>query len=157
MDEHSPTLRSGESIGDALEALGEGGLRERVGAFLFNCTSPEIISRAVPLLLAQPLLPPSALVGGYANGFVTAESGEGEYRDLSPEEYYTSFVAKWIGEAKPAGEILSQHWPKLNEMCWLGGRGRGGGCGGRRGGGRWLLRDLPAAYRRHPRGHHVTR
>ena len=97
MDERSPTLRSGESIGDALEALGEGGLREGVGAFLFNCTSPEIISRAVPLLLAQPLLPPSALVGGYANGFVTAESGEGEYRDLSPEEYYTSFVAKWIG------------------------------------------------------------
>ena len=95
MDERSPTLRSGESIGDALEALGEGGLREGVGAFLFNCTSPEIISRAVPLL------PPSALVGGYANGFVTAESGEGEYRDLSPEEYYTSFVAKWIGEANP--------------------------------------------------------
>ena len=46
-------------------------------------------------------VPPSALVGGYANGFVTAESGEGEYRDLSPEEYYTSFVAKWIGEANP--------------------------------------------------------
>ena len=40
-------------------------------------------------------------------------------------------------------------------------RYRGGGvacgCGGRWGGGRRLLWDLPAAYRRHPRGHHVTR
>ena len=63
---------------------------------------PPTLLLALPLLLAQPLLPASALVGGYANGFVTAESGEGEYRDLSPEEYYTSFVAKWIG---------AQRWP----------------------------------------------
>jgi S-methylmethionine-dependent homocysteine/selenocysteine methylase len=35
-------------------------------------------------------------VGAYANGFVTAEEGHGEYRDLSPDEYFTDFVSPWI-------------------------------------------------------------
>jgi hypothetical protein len=47
-------------------------------------------------LVGDPLLPPSVAVGAYANGFVTAASGAGEYRDLSPDEYYTDFVSSWV-------------------------------------------------------------
>ena len=45
---------------------------------MFNCTSPEVINEAIPLLVSDPLLPHNAMVGGYANGFVTAEAGSGE-------------------------------------------------------------------------------
>jgi len=92
LDEKKPVLRSGESIEDAIKAVKsvEGA---RIEACLFNCTSPEIITAAMPMLRD---LAPGMRIGAYANGFCTAESGEGEYRNLSPEEYYDSFVAKWI-------------------------------------------------------------
>ena len=99
LDEKEPKLRSGESLGKALEVLHDAGLLDKVEAILFNCTSPEMVTKAVPLLQTHSLLPPTTAVGGYANGFVTAESGSGEYRDLSPAEYHETFASKWITSA----------------------------------------------------------
>jgi S-methylmethionine-dependent homocysteine/selenocysteine methylase len=107
LDEKEPKLRSGETIRMALETLRDGGLLQGSGgsksgpieAFLFNCTSPEVTTLALQLLRDEPLLPPGAAIGGYANGFVlnnTAEGGKGEYRDLSPGDYFTEFVSKWL-------------------------------------------------------------
>jgi len=92
LKENEPVLRSGESINDAVEAV-KSVKGAKIEACLFNCTSPESITAAMPILRE---LVPSMRIGGFANGFCTAESGQGEYRDLSPEEYYDSFVAKWI-------------------------------------------------------------
>lgn len=47
-------------------------------------------------LCSEALLPTTVSVGGYANGFITAEEGEGEYRDLSPDEYFADYVSAWI-------------------------------------------------------------
>ena len=38
-------------------------------------------------------------IGAYANGFCTAESGQGEYRDLSPDEYCECFACDWVENA----------------------------------------------------------
>ena len=107
LDENEPNLRSGETIRFALETLSDGGLFNDSGrpgsghidALMFNCTSPEVTTLALQQLCSEPLLPPTAAVGGYANGFVhnnTAEGGTGEYRDLSPDEYYTEFASRWL-------------------------------------------------------------
>ena len=89
LDECEPTLRNGEAIVDAVAALAH----LPVAAMLFNCTSPESISAAMPLLRDAPGRPP--LIGGYANGFLTTKEGSGEYRDLSEAEYY-EFVSQWM-------------------------------------------------------------
>lgn len=93
LDETSTLLRSGESVADAVAALAP---IPNMAGFLFGCSSPEAVSAALPLLRNAPTLPPEAKIGGYANGFVTAAGGQGEYRDLSDEEYYT-FVKGWLG------------------------------------------------------------
>ena len=90
LDESKPVLRSGETLQEAIEALSN----IEVAAFLSNCTSPESSTKAMPLL--QSLVPDGAAIGGYANGFVTSTSGQGEYRDLGDKEYYDDFVVKWI-------------------------------------------------------------
>jgi len=95
LDEQRPVLRSGESIEEAVAALAAVPGAERVlEACLFNCTSPEIMVAAMPMLRAAA--PASVQIGGYANGFLTASSGSGEYRDLDHDEYHDSFVSKWI-------------------------------------------------------------
>jgi len=93
-------LRSGETLGEALAALGLD-LLQKVDAILFNCTSPERISQAIPLLLKEPLLPVRTKVGGYANGFVKCCDENcravytGEMRDLDEEEYW-NVTRGWI-------------------------------------------------------------
>lgn len=52
LDEAQPLLRSGETVNDALEALGPD-LRSSVDAFLFNCTSTESLSLALRQLLVN--------------------------------------------------------------------------------------------------------
>eukprot|EP00928_Gymnodinium_smaydae_P024261 TRINITY_DN19681_c0_g6_i1.p1 TRINITY_DN19681_c0_g6~~TRINITY_DN19681_c0_g6_i1.p1 ORF type:complete len:353 (+),score=41.97 TRINITY_DN19681_c0_g6_i1:93-1151(+) len=95
LDEKRPVLRSGESIQEAVAALMElPGIEASLQTLMFNCTSPEIICDAMPLL--RKAAPSWVRCGGYANGFVTAASGSGEYRDLSPDEYFNDFVSKWI-------------------------------------------------------------
>jgi len=93
LDEKRPVLRSGETIKEAVDAIKTiDGLN--LQACLFNCTSPEIISVAMPML--RDMLSSEVQIGAYANGFCTAEAGAGEYRDLSPEQYYEEFAAKWV-------------------------------------------------------------
>lgn len=46
-------------------------------------------------------------MGAYANGFVTAESGSGEYRDLSPDEYFNDFVSPWIQTERQGSDEFS--------------------------------------------------
>jgi S-methylmethionine-dependent homocysteine/selenocysteine methylase len=92
LNETKPVLRSGESIEAALAAV-RSVKGAKIAGLLFNCTSPEIISVAMPMLRK---LAPDMPIGAYANGFVTAGSGQGEYRDLSPAQYYDEFVSKWI-------------------------------------------------------------
>jgi len=62
---------------------------------MFNCTSPEVIGDALQLLRDASGLHPDALLGAYANGFLTAQDGAGEYRDLTPEEYLR-FTTGWM-------------------------------------------------------------
>lgn len=98
LDEDKPaTLRSGESVAEAAAKLVEAAPAGKGGAgleaVLFNCTSPEATSKAMPVLRA--IFPDSVRIGGYANGFTTASSGSGEYRDLSEREY-VDFAAEWI-------------------------------------------------------------
>jgi S-methylmethionine-dependent homocysteine/selenocysteine methylase len=83
LDENTPVLRSGESIQVAVDAI-KSVPGANVQACLFNCTSPEICNIAMPILRD---LVPGMRIGAYANGFMTAANGVGEYRDLSPEEY----------------------------------------------------------------------
>jgi len=95
LDETRPVLRSGESIGDACAALASvPGADRLLQACLFNCTSPEIMVTAMPILRAAA--PPGVRIGGYANGFITASSGCGEYRDLGCDEYHERFVTEWM-------------------------------------------------------------
>jgi len=92
LDENVPVLRSGESLENAFNAVSEV-VGANLEACLFNCTSPEICTVAMPMLRK---LAPNLKIGAYANGFVTAASGSGEYRDLSPKEYYEEFASKWV-------------------------------------------------------------
>jgi len=118
LDENKPVLRSGESVEDAVAAvLGVPGVESALEACLFNCTSPEIIVTAMPLLKAA--VPEGVKVGAYANGFLTASCGCGEYRDLSRGEYCDDFVCKWIaGGASIAGGccgIFPEHIAAIKE------------------------------------------
>lgn len=102
LDETKPgTLRSGETLEDAVAALDP--VKDAVAAYLVNCTSPESVSAAIPILSSLASTATAhrrgqeVRVGGYANGFITAASGQGEYRqDLSETEYYDKFVRQWI-------------------------------------------------------------
>lgn len=91
----APRLRSGETIAEAVAAL-EG---LAVEALLVNCCPPEIVSAAMPALVAT-----GRPVGGYANGFqpIPAEFTLGrtvdmlEARtDLDPTAY-ADFAMAWV-------------------------------------------------------------
>ncbi len=91
-------LRSDETVSEAVAALGD----VPVEAFLFNCCSPESVSRALPELRAATAKP----VGAYANallafpkGYVMGTgSGEGgaqpERADVTPAAY-AGFARDW--------------------------------------------------------------
>jgi len=122
LKENEPVLRSGESLKDAVEAvmMVPGA---KVEACLFNCTSPEIVSVAMPQLRE---LAPGVRIGAYANGFSKQSAdgsiigGCGEYRDLSPNEYHDSFAADWIksGATTVGGccGIFPKHISHLKKM-----------------------------------------
>ena len=76
------TLLSGETIEEAYERLA--GLP--IDAFLFNCSTPEAISAALPRLRERTAVP----IGGYANSFgVPPEDGGPRplREELTPEAY----------------------------------------------------------------------
>jgi len=94
-DEKPYRLRSGELLSDALQALAELPLQ----ALLLNCSRPETISHAWPILSAGS----HVATGAYANGFTaidalkpgeTVSSLEARH-DLGPQAY-ANFAMEWV-------------------------------------------------------------
>ena len=97
-DEDGTTLRSGEAVTEILPLLSEFDL----AALLVNCSTPEAVSQALPLLAEQ-----SVQLGAYANGYVKIESDylqEGATVDLLQgrknltPELYARFAEDWTGQ-----------------------------------------------------------
>jgi S-methylmethionine-dependent homocysteine/selenocysteine methylase len=95
-EDGSARLRSGETVVEAIHALA--GLP--VSGFLVNCTAPESVSAAIPLLAATG----TKHVGGYANTYQpipadfgdTDDDAELDFRkDLDPDQY-VAHAAKWL-------------------------------------------------------------
>jgi S-methylmethionine-dependent homocysteine/selenocysteine methylase len=95
-DEDGTRLRSGEAITEILPLLSEFDL----AALLVNCSPPEAVSQALPLLAGQGIP-----LGAYANGFVKIAPDylqEGATVDLLQArknlgpEVYTQFAEDWI-------------------------------------------------------------
>ncbi len=91
----APMLRSGESIGAALEVAVHNGAQ----AVLFNCSQPEVLTNAIPVAVE---LAGGLDIGGYANSFepkpeeYSANSVIlGHRADLDPAGYLT-FVQSWL-------------------------------------------------------------
>ena len=95
-DDDGSKLRSGEPVNAILPLVAEFGIE----ALLINCSIPEAISTAIPLLANQ-----AVPIGGYANGFTkitTAFKEKGstvealsKREDLGPE-LYADYVAEWV-------------------------------------------------------------
>lgn len=96
-DEDGTRLRSGEALAEAIDAVKESpGLQ----AILVNCTRPEAVDQAMPVL-AKCGLP----FGAYANGFThipddyvpgSTVGKLGTRKDLTPDAY-TQFALGWVG------------------------------------------------------------
>ena len=95
MDDDSARLRSGEPLADAIDALAELG----PAAMLVNCSMPESLSAAMPVLTASPVP-----FGAYGNGFslITDDyqpghvtTSLGHRHDLDPGAY-ADFVIDWV-------------------------------------------------------------
>ena len=93
-DDHSNRLRSGEALSDALDQLlplGPDGL-------MVNCSLPEAVSAAMPVLAGLPVP-----FGGYANGFTSIDAlrpggtvaSLSARTDLGPEAY-ADFACSWV-------------------------------------------------------------
>ena len=95
-DDDGTKLRSGESLADVLEVL----TSQQVEAVLINCTRPEVVSDALPIIARS-----GKPFGAYANGFTRISSGFlGDAptvdaltarKDLSPEAY-ADFAQNWV-------------------------------------------------------------
>ncbi|MDR9481147.1 MAG: homocysteine S-methyltransferase family protein [Spiribacter sp.] len=94
-DDNGGQLRSGESLADAAKAAQAAG----ANALLVNCSAPEAITTAMPIL-AQQTLP----FGGYGNGFQAAANlkpggtveGLATREELTPEAY-AAYAKNWAG------------------------------------------------------------
>ena len=94
------TLRSGQSLGVGIKAAVDSG----ASAILVNCSWPESITRAMPIL-ADCGLP----YGGYANGFLAIEKlvPGGTVKDLTARtdlgpDAYADYAMAWV----KAGAII---------------------------------------------------
>ena len=93
-DDNGQLLRSGEPLSDALEAID--GFEPL--AVVINCSKPEAVSQAIPILKESRFA-----FGAYANGFTAIDALEPggvvdvlEARhDLDPEQY-AKFAAEWL-------------------------------------------------------------
>jgi homocysteine S-methyltransferase len=93
-DDDGQLLRSGEPLSDALEAID--GFEPL--AVVINCSKPEAVSQAIPILKKSRFA-----FGAYANGFTAIDALEPggvvdvlEARhDLDPEQY-AKFAAEWL-------------------------------------------------------------
>ncbi len=97
-DKDGTKLRSGEAVSDVLPLLNE----YSPAAVLVNCSAPEAVSKAVPILVGNGLP-----VGAYANGFVNISDAFDRIgatvdvletrKDLGPEAYL-NFAQDWVNE-----------------------------------------------------------
>jgi len=93
-DEDGLRLRSGESLSDAVTALWQ----HPIQALLINCSSPEAIDSAMPVMLDK-----GPMSGAYANGFtsIAALQPGGTVatlqarQDLGPEQY-AARALQWV-------------------------------------------------------------
>jgi S-methylmethionine-dependent homocysteine/selenocysteine methylase len=120
-DDDRACLRSGESLAEAWAALD--GLP--VSGLLLNCSSPEAITAAMPVLAGLSDWP----VGGYANGFKAIPENWlgprdgldalGKRQDLTPDAY-AEIAAGWIeAGARLIGgccEIGPAHISRLHDL-----------------------------------------
>jgi len=98
-DETPATLRSGQSVADAIEAMKD----IPVTGFSVNCCLPERITDALPALVASG----KDIIGAYANAFTHVptdwlidgdkpQDGTLTLRDDLPPDIYAKFVTQWI-------------------------------------------------------------
>jgi S-methylmethionine-dependent homocysteine/selenocysteine methylase len=94
-DSGAAKLRSGEAIAEACAAVAGSG----ISAVLLNCSPPEAISKALPVLVAESALP----VGAYANAFTPIpekwdfhgdDSIPPPRTDVTPQAY-AEYAAAW--------------------------------------------------------------
>ena len=117
-DENPQTLRSGESLLEAIDAVKPLG----IAAVTINCSMPEAVTAAMPLLVdAFPI------VGGYANAFQSIENLEAggttaslkARKDLTPESY-AEYALKWVkAGAKIVGgccEVTPAHIAEIDRV-----------------------------------------
>lgn len=130
-DADSVPLRSGESLEEALTAVSD----LPVDGFLLNCSPPESLTAAMPLLSRLTDHP----VGGYANGFADIPEGWRETVDESPEarrdlspSTYAKYAEQWLNDgAQIVGgccEVGPEHIEHLRKVmdATLQGRRDGG-------------------------------
>lgn len=97
-DDLSMTLRSGESLEDAVSTL----VARKPDGIMLNCSIPEAITEAMPVL-AKGCAGTGVRFGGYANGFTSIDKlrpgGVVDVlearKDLTPEAY-ADYVGQWI-------------------------------------------------------------
>jgi S-methylmethionine-dependent homocysteine/selenocysteine methylase len=89
-------------------------LRQTVFGILFNCSTPEAITRAFQQIrndpaLTQRLVASKIRLGAYANRLTPVASdwtmegsnGPQPFRDdVAPQQYYDDFVHEWVHELK---------------------------------------------------------
>lgn len=121
-DSPAARLRSGEPLADAVAAVTAAASSSRLAAVLLNCSHPEAISAALPLLLS--LVPPGVKVGAYANGFKTTttqwlgqRSGDLTIRD---EDYLPSGMITPAACARYALSWRRQGATILGGCCGVG-------------------------------------
>lgn len=95
-DEDGSKLRSGEHVNEVIPLLAEFGAQ----ALLVNCSSPEAVTKSIPLL-SDCGIP----IGAYANGFVNISDSFNKIgstvdllkrrEDLTPS-VYADFAQKWV-------------------------------------------------------------
>lgn len=97
-DQDGTKLRSGENLVDIMPLLTE----FKPAAVLLNCSVPEAVSNAIPLLVGNGID-----VGAYANGFVSINDAFDKVgatvdlletrKDLGPEAY-ADFAQRWVDD-----------------------------------------------------------
>lgn len=115
----TPRLRNGQSLDEAIEALSDLSIQ----GFLLNCSFPESITAAIPLLRRLTDLP----IGAYANAFSGIPEDWNEHADTMPEkredldpEAYAEHVRQWLDDgAQIVGgccEVGPEHIEHLNAI-----------------------------------------
>lgn len=118
-EEHAPSLRSGESLNEAVRALSD----LPVSGILLNCSLPEHITETIPHLRKHTEMP----IGGYANAFKNIPEGWYEKTDPNPDtredlgpEEYAEHARAWIADgARIVGgccEVGPEHIAHLRDV-----------------------------------------